>query len=103
MTEEKIEKIYESPEVCMWPNDDHSLYHVEIELPGADKSSIKLKMHEDSFFIKAETEDTIYIGSYTTCCDIDPSKAKAIYKNGLLKIDVPFMEPEFHSIEVTIE
>jgi HSP20 family molecular chaperone IbpA len=104
MTEEEvIEKLYESPNVCMWPNNDHTAYHIEIELPGTDKESIDLKMHEDSFFIKGETEDTIYIGSYSICCDIDPKKAKATYKNGLLKVDVPFQEQEYNTVDVKIE
>lgn len=103
LEEEKIEKLYESPDVCMWPDDEHKNYHIEIELPGVEKESISLKMHEDSFFIKGETDDIVYIGSYAVCCEIDPEKAKAIYKNGLLKIDVPFKQPEFHSIDVKIE
>lgn len=98
------EKRIVSPDVCMWPSeDDHLNYHIEITLPGVDKEAISLRMHEDSFFIKGETDDTIYIGSYTVCCEIDPDKAKAIYKNGLLKIDVPFREEEFHSVSVPIE
>ena len=87
----------------MWPDDEHGSYHIEITLPGVEKETIKLKMHEDSFFIKGETDDIVYIGSYATCCDVEPEKAKAIYKNGLLKIDVPFLEPEFHSIDVVID
>ncbi|MFX0069674.1 MAG: Hsp20/alpha crystallin family protein [Candidatus Hermodarchaeota archaeon] len=104
MTEVKeLEKLYLSPDVCMWPEDENNSYHIEITLPGVEKDTIKLKMHEDSFFIKGETEDTVYIGSYVLCYDVDPEKAKAQYKNGLLKIDVPFKEPEFHSIDITIE
>ena len=101
--EEVVEKLYESPNVCMWPNDDHTAYHIEIELTGVDKENINLKMHEDSFFIKGESEDTVYIGSYAICCEIDPEKAKAKFFQGLLKIDVPFKEPEFHSVDVKIE
>ena len=103
MSEQEIEKIITSPNTCMWPDDAHENYHIEIELPGVDKESISLKMHEDSFFIKGETEDTVYIGSYAVCCEIEPNKAKAVYKNGLLKIDVPFKYDEFKSIDVKIE
>jgi HSP20 family molecular chaperone IbpA len=32
------------------------------------------------------------------CCPVDPEKAKAAYKNGLLRIEVPFLEiKEQHS------
>ncbi|TFG29191.1 MAG: Hsp20/alpha crystallin family protein [Promethearchaeota archaeon] len=103
MTEQKqIEKLYLSPDICMWPDDEYENYHIEITLPGVEKDTIKLKMHEDSFFIKGETEDTVYIGSYTVCYEIDPTKANAQYKNGLLKIDVPLKQPEFKSIDVQI-
>jgi HSP20 family molecular chaperone IbpA len=103
INESERKKMYVSPNVCMWPNDEHSTYHIEIELPGVEKKSIKLRMHEDSFFIAGETDDTIYIGSYAVCCEVDPENAKAKYKNGLLTIDVPFKEPEFHSVDIQIE
>ena len=103
MSQQEIEKIIITPNTCMWPDDAHENYHIEIELPGVDKETIKLKMHGDSFFIKGETEDTVYVGSYPVCCEIEPEKAKAEYKNGLLKIDVPFREDEFKSIEVRID
>jgi HSP20 family protein len=103
MSESKKNKLYDSPEICMYPNDEHKTYKIQITLPGVDKENIILKMHEVSFFIKAEAEETIYIGSYSVCCPIDATKAKASYKNGLLKIEVPFMEPEFHSVDVKIE
>ncbi|TFF93780.1 MAG: Hsp20/alpha crystallin family protein, partial [Promethearchaeota archaeon] len=78
------EKIFVSPDVCMFPKEDeHLTYHIEITLPGVEKDTLKLRMHEDSFFIKGESEDKVYIGSYAVCCEIDPEKAKAIYKNGL--------------------
>lgn len=99
---EEIEKSYESPNVCMWPDDPHENYHIEIELPGVERESISLKMHEDSFFIKGETDDIVYIGSYSVFCEIEPEKAKAEYKNGLLKVDVPFKMPEYHSVDITI-
>jgi HSP20 family molecular chaperone IbpA len=57
-----------APEVCSWADDEKEVYKIEIQLPGVEKDEIKLKMHDDSFFIKGETEDTIYIGSYTICC-----------------------------------
>ena len=100
---EENKKILISPEICAWADDEHSIYRIEIILPGVEEDNIVLKMHEDSFFIKGENEDTIFVGSYAVCCPIDPEKAKATYKNGLLKVEVPFMEPEFKSIEIKVE
>ena len=99
----ETEKFLTSPEVCSWADDEKNVYKIEIQLPGVEKESIKLKMHDDSFFIKGETEDTIYVGSFGLCCPINPNEAKANYKNGLLKVEVPFKEPEFHSVDINIE
>ncbi len=60
-------------------------------------------MHGDSFFIKEETEELLYIGSYAICCPVKPTEAKPKYKNGLLKIDVPFKDLMKDAIEVKIE
>ena len=104
MTEVKEEEKYlTSPEVCSFADDESATYKIEIQLPGVEKESIKLKMHDDSFFIKGETEDTIYIGSYGICCEIAPEEAKATYKQGLLKIEVPFKEAEYKSVQVPID
>ncbi|MFX0080422.1 MAG: Hsp20/alpha crystallin family protein [Candidatus Hodarchaeota archaeon] len=97
------DKFLTSPEVCSWADDDSETYKIEIQLPGVEKDTIKLKMHDDSFFIKGETEDTIYIGSFSICCAVKPEEAKATYNQGLLKIEVPFKESEYHSIDVKIE
>lgn len=58
------EKFLTSPEVCAWADDEDNTYKIEIQLPGVEKDTIKLKMHDDSFFIKGETEETTYIGSF---------------------------------------
>ena len=100
---EQSEKMIVSPVVCAWADVDHDNYKIEIQLPGVDKETIKLKMHEDSYFIKGETDAIVYIGSYAVCCEVKPEEAKAEYKNGLLKIEVPFRKPMEGAIEVKIE
>ena len=103
MKESKPEKFLVSPEICSWADDETETYKIEIQLPGAEKESIKLKMHEDSFFIKGETDDIIYIGTYAICCPIKAEETKAVYKQGLLKIEAPFKEPEYQSFDIKIE
>ncbi|MFW9952387.1 MAG: Hsp20/alpha crystallin family protein [Candidatus Thorarchaeota archaeon] len=102
MTESK-EKFLRSPEICAWADDENDNYHIEVTLPGVEKDSIKLKMHEDSFFISGETDNTIYVGSYSICCPVKAVESKANYKNGVLKIDVPFKDPMEDAIEIKIE
>ncbi len=101
---EEIEedKFLIAPEVCSWADYEKEVYKIEIQLPGVEKDQITLKMHEDSFFIKGETEDTIYIGSYTICCPVIPEKTKAVYNQGLLKIEVPFRKLD-KSFEIQID
>lgn len=45
----------------------------------------------------------IYIHSYAVCCEVDPEKAEAENKDGLLKISVPFKDLEFLIVDVKIE
>jgi HSP20 family molecular chaperone IbpA len=91
-----------TPNMCAWPDDEHNTSHIEIELPGVEKDAIKLRMHEDSFYISGETDKVRYIGSYALCCPIVPEEAKATYKEGLLTIDVPY-KTKFESINVKID
>ena len=101
--EPEADKFLIAPEVCSWADDEKEVYKIEIQLPGVEKEEIKLKMHDDSYFIKGETEDTIYIGSYAICCPVVPEETKAVYKQGLLKVEVPFKEPVYHNVDVKIE
>lgn len=102
MSEDK-EKYVVSPDICAWADDENDNYHIEITMPGVEKDSIVLKMHEDSFFIKGETDSTVYVGSYAICCPVTAEKSKAIYKNGILKVDVPFKDRLEGAIDVPIE
>lgn len=102
MSKEK-EKYVVAPEICAWADDEHDNYHIEITMPGVEKDTINLKMHEDSFFIKGETDNTIYVGSYAICCPVTAAKSKAIYKNGILKVDVPFKDHLEGAVDVPIE
>ncbi len=102
MAEEK-ERVIISPNIHGYIEEDDSNYHIEVEIPGVDKDSISLKMLEDSFFIRGETDSSIFTGSYAICCPVKPSEAKATYKNGLLKVDVPFKDPMEDAIEITIQ
>jgi HSP20 family molecular chaperone IbpA len=102
MSEEK-ERVIISPNICGWADDNHKKYMIEVELPGVDKDTIMLKMHEDSFFLKGETESLVYVGSYAVCCPVKPEEAKATYKNGLLRVEVPFKDPMEDAIDIEIQ
>jgi HSP20 family protein len=101
--EEKPIKPVFSPEFCSWDNDDGTGYEMEVYFPGVDKDTIKLKMTEDTIFVVGETDRLRYVGSYTLCCPVDPTKTKSTYENGLLKISAPYKEIELNTVDIPIE
>ena len=90
------------PEICTYINDEDTGYIVEIILPGVEEETIKLKMDENNIFITGETEELRYVGAYGLCCPVDPEQAKSSYKNGLLKIHVPYKDITLNTINVKI-
>ena len=101
--EEEPVRIVLTPEYCSWTDDEGLGYNFEISLPGVEKETIKLRMGEETLFVVGDTERVRYVGSYTLCCPVEPEKATSTYKNGLLKIHVPFKEIEFHTVDVNVE
>jgi HSP20 family protein len=83
-------------------NDDDSEYLINIQLPGADKDSVKLKLGEDLIHVEAKAESIDYLGDYSLCCPIKPEEAKAIYKEGLLKIRAPFGDVLKGTVDIEI-
>lgn len=105
-TEEKKDKprkLRAFPEICAFTNEEGTGYDIEIYLPGVEKDTIELKMNKDYITISGETETVRYIGSYQLCCPIEPDEAKSKYKEGLLKIHVPFKTVELHTVDVKVE
>lgn len=97
------EKIRISPTIRAYSDSEHKKLDIEIELPGVEKKNIDLKIHDDSFYVSAPRENFIYVANYATCCPVDPEKATAKYKNGLLKLEVPFLEMKEQHIKVEVK
>lgn len=96
-------KLRAFPQICAFTNKESTGYDIEIYLPGVEKDTIELKMNKDYITVNGETESVRYTGSYKLCCPVEPDKAKSTYKEGLLKINVPFKEVELHTVNVQIE
>jgi len=95
-----------TPIVCAEYNEAEDGYDVEIQLPGARKEDIDLKVLPGGFMIRApraDTEDTEYIGSYAFCCPVNDEKVDATFDNGLLKAHFRFREPYENATQVAIE
>jgi HSP20 family molecular chaperone IbpA len=60
-------------------------------------------MDKESLYVVGETDTVRYVGTYGLCCPVEPEKATSEYKEGLLKVHVPFKEPELKTIEVKVE
>jgi len=101
MRDEERAKI--SPAIRAYSDEAHEKLDIEIELPGVERRSIDLKVHDDSFYLTAPRDNVVYVANYATCCPIDPGKATATYKNGLLKIEVPFLEVKEKHIKVEVK
>ncbi|MFX1236599.1 MAG: Hsp20/alpha crystallin family protein [Promethearchaeota archaeon] len=103
ITEKEPKKVVLTPEICSWTNDDETGTVMEIFLPGVEKDTIKLKMNEENLFVVGESDSVKYMGGYGLCCPVDAEKARSTYKNGLLRVEVPFIEEEFHTVDVVID
>jgi HSP20 family molecular chaperone IbpA len=85
--------------------DDGKQYVVNMDLPGFDKSNIKVKAQDNVLYVKAKNDSDTekkdehyyekerYTGSvyrsFTLPKDADTGKLKTEFKNGVLTIDIP--------------
>jgi len=67
---------------------DDEYVFITIDLPGFDKKNLKLKVNEDHVSVKAEQDERKHSSSKVLPCPVDPSTAKATYRNGVLDIKV---------------
>lgn len=88
------------PTACVYHN--RKKYTIEVELAGVDKKDIEFQMTETSFCLKAPRNDIEYFGCWTLAHAVDPKKAKATFKNGLLTVSTPLVKP-MKGIKVPIE
>lgn len=93
-------KLRVSPSACVWH--DREKYTMEVELAGVEKKNIDFQMSEMSFCLKAPRNDTEYFGCWVLAHAVDPNKAKATFKNGLLKVTAPLAKP-FKGVKLSIE
>ncbi len=78
---------------------------VVAELPGVDKESIKVSATEDVVTIRAEQGDRKYYADVKLPTKVDPTTAKASYRNGVLEVVLNLKEKveEKRGYEVRVE
>ena len=109
-TNKQLVSNYRQPVCDTWETDKEVI--AEIELPGVNKKDIKVNVSEDGIEVKTESKyenkvedkkkgmyklERSYSGFYRKFAlpsNVDPKKAEAEYKNGILKIKVPKLKIE---------
>jgi HSP20 family protein len=78
---------------------------VVAELPGVDKESIKVNASEEVVAIRAEQGDRKYHADVKLPAKVDPTSAKASYRNGVLEVTLKLKEKveEEKGYEVKVE
>jgi HSP20 family molecular chaperone IbpA len=97
------EKVKLAPNVFSYPDYEHLELHMEISLGGVKKEDISLKMHEDSFYLRAPRDDFEYVTSMALCCPVKASEAKATFENGILKVVVPYKDRMENAVDIQID
>jgi len=90
MAEDKLKM---AADVCSYINEDDHHIHLEICVPGVKKQAIHLKIRDDSYSLIAPRDDFDYVSAAAFCCPVNSKKAKASYKDGMLKVMVPLRDP----------
>lgn len=67
--------------------------HVVVELPGVEKSDIKLLGNEDSITISVNTPKSKYYKEVQLQNKVKVKEARSSYKNGVLEVILPKIEP----------
>jgi HSP20 family protein len=67
--------------------------HVVVELPGVEKTDIKLRGTDDSITISVDTPQYKYYKDVELPIKIKVEEAKSTYKNGVLEVVLPKVEP----------
>jgi HSP20 family molecular chaperone IbpA len=95
-------KVKMPAEVCSYVDEERMTLHLEISVPGVKKEDVKIKMLDDSFNLSAPREDFDYTATMAFCCPVRAKDAKAEYRDGLLKIEVPFKDAMEGAVDVAI-
>ena len=68
--------------------------HIVVELPGVEKSDIKLHGTEDALTISVDTPQRKYYKEITLPAKVNAKEAKTEYKNGVLEVKLPKIKQE---------
>jgi HSP20 family molecular chaperone IbpA len=78
--------------MCVCHKDDDSGLRIEIDMAGAKKDSLELRMADRRLCVEGEASDFRYKSCYMLDHEVKSDQAKAKFDSGLLRIEVPFKE-----------
>ena len=96
-------RIRVAPNTVAYADTDTNKLVVAFAIPGAPTDSIDLRLLPDSIHLTAPAGDIVYVSAEALAWQVKPDKAKAIYTNGLLRVEVPFKDPMEDAVKVAIE
>ncbi|MGC9131667.1 MAG: archaeal heat shock protein Hsp20 [Pyrobaculum sp.] len=78
---------------------------VVVDMPGVEKEDIKLYISEDgrTLTIDARSKDRKYHKEIRLPAAVDPNKAKATYKNGVLSVELEKTEKRKRGFEIKVD
>ncbi len=78
---------------------------VIVDLPGVNKEDIKVTVTEDGrkLIISARGEDRKYYKEIDLPAPVDPEKAKATYRNGVLTVELEKKENKRRGVDIKVE
>ena len=78
---------------------------IVMDLPGVNKEDIKVRISEDGkkVIVSAKSEDRRYYKEVDLPAKVDPSSAKATYRNGVLTIDLEKVEKTKKGFDIKVE
>ncbi|NPB00120.1 MAG: Hsp20/alpha crystallin family protein [Crenarchaeota archaeon] len=78
---------------------------VIMDMPGVNKDNIKVTITEDGrkLIVSAKGEDRRYYKEVELPAPVDPTKAKATYRNGVLTIELEKKEKKQKGVDIKVE
>jgi len=96
------DKVKLAPNIFSYPDFESSDLHMEISLGGVKKGDITLKVHDESFYIRAPQDDFEYVTSMRFCRPVKAIDTKATFENGILKVIIPFKHRVEDPVQVKV-
>jgi HSP20 family protein len=81
---------YTIPVSCVFR--DNEKYAIEVEPPGVKKKDVEFTMTPSGFCVTGRRDELQYSGCWSLEKEIVPKKARATFREGLLKATAPIAE-----------